>query len=93
MQNIIEKMEIARVSSKGQLVIPQDIRQKMKIKEGSLIAVASYGDMVLLKKVKKFINDEDMQSLKLVEEAWEDIEKGRYKTASLDEFLRQAREW
>ena len=93
MHKAVENMEIARVSSKGQLVIPQDIRQKMKIKEGSLIAVASYGDMVLLKKVKNFINDEDMQSLKLVEEAWEDIEKGRYKTTSLSHFMRQAREW
>ena len=89
----IEQMNIARVSSKGQLVIPQNVRQKMKLHDGSLIAVISYGNMAVLRKVKNSVSHEDMQTLKLVEEAWEDIEKGRYKTASLQEFLRQAREW
>ncbi|MBS3131366.1 AbrB/MazE/SpoVT family DNA-binding domain-containing protein [Candidatus Woesearchaeota archaeon] len=89
----IEKMGVARLSSKGQLVIPSGIRARASLKEGSMVLVASYGDMVVLKKVGKLVSDEDLESLKRVDEAWEDIEHGRYKTGSLEEFFSQAREW
>ena len=36
MEKTLNQMEIAKVSSKGQLVIPQDIRKKLNIKTGSL---------------------------------------------------------
>ena len=93
MERAIEKMKIAKLSSKGQLVIPQDMRQKMKIKEGSLIALASYGSMVVLKKVEKVVSEKDLQSLKLVDEAWNDIASGRYRKLSKKDFLKELAQW
>ena len=73
----IEQMEIAKVSSKGQLVIPQNIREKLKVKEGSMFAVASCDNTLVLKKIENPLSREDMRTMKLVEEAWKDIEKGK----------------
>jgi len=89
----IEQMEIAKVSSKGQLVIPQNIREKLKVKEGSMFAVASCDNTLVLKKIENPLSREDMRTMKLVEEAWKDIEKGRYRIATLEEFEEQARKW
>ncbi len=93
MENEIEQVEITKVSSKGQLVIPQDIRERLKIKEGSMFAVACCGGTLVLKKIENPLTKDDIRTMKLVEEAWEDIEKGRYRVASLDEFEKQARKW
>ena len=93
MQKHIENLEIAKVSSKGQLVIPQDIRIKLGIKEGNMFAVASVDNMLVLKKIESPVSEADMKTLKMVEEAWDDIKEGRYSVASLDEFEKQAEKW
>jgi len=89
----INQIEIAKVSSKGQLVIPQDIREKMHIKEGSMFAVASMDNTLVLKKIESPIGEEDMKTMKRVEEAWEDIENGRYRKLSKEDFLKELEAW
>tara|TARA_B100000700_G_C14725105_1_gene705616 strand:+ start:276 stop:515 length:240 start_codon:yes stop_codon:yes gene_type:complete len=37
------------MSSKGQVVIPEDVRKKMKLDKGTQFAVISEGDVILLK--------------------------------------------
>ena len=37
------------LSSKGQIVIPKDIRKKLKLKPGSQFVVVAEGDVVILK--------------------------------------------
>ena len=44
-------VEIIKMSSKGQIVIPQDIRAEMHASEGTLFAVVSGKDSIVLKKV------------------------------------------
>ena len=86
--------KITRMSSKGQIVIPKDIRKKIKVKTGSVFAMTTYnGDMIVLKKLDTNMKPEDLRTLKLLEEAWEDIEKGRYKVATPDEFLKEMEKW
>ncbi len=46
------EIEITRMSSKGQVVIPQDIRESMKAKEGTLFAVFGTDDTILLKRME-----------------------------------------
>lgn len=46
-------VEITRMSSKGQVVIPQDIRQEVKADEGTLFVVTSDKDTIILKKMEK----------------------------------------
>jgi len=93
MANEIKQIEIARVSSKGQLVIPQDIRGKLKIKKGNMFAIASCDDTIVLKKIESPISSEDIKTMKLVDEAWDDIAKGRYRRLSKADFLKELKEW
>ena len=46
-----EKIELGRVSSRGQICIPNDIREDMGLKEGSRILFVLADDSLLIKKV------------------------------------------
>jgi hypothetical protein len=35
----------------------------------------------------------DLKTLKLIEEAWEDIEQGRYKVYSKEAFFKELKKW
>ena len=84
--------EFTKTSSKGQIVIPSKIRKKLNIGSGSLLAVTAQDDLIILKKVSSDISSKDMMTLKLIEEAWEDIDKGKYKVRSKNEFFKEFRE-
>ncbi|MBI2110157.1 AbrB/MazE/SpoVT family DNA-binding domain-containing protein [Candidatus Woesearchaeota archaeon] len=47
----MEKLEITSMSSRGQVVIPLDIREQLGLKEGEKFIVVGEGDTVILKKV------------------------------------------
>lgn len=93
MKKTVEIPELTKASSKGQIVIPTDIRKKLNIKEGSVFAVSSKKDMIVLKKLDTRMKPEDLKTLKLLEEAWEDIEKGRYKVYSKEDFFKELKKW
>ena len=46
-----DKIEMATVSSRGQICIPNEIREEMGLKEGSKILFALTGDSLIMKKV------------------------------------------
>jgi AbrB family looped-hinge helix DNA binding protein len=48
----VRKSEVAVVSSKGQLVIPRSIREKLGIGPKTKLLVYSYRDAVILKKLE-----------------------------------------
>lgn len=96
MKNEILKQipEFTRVSSKGQLVIPQDIRRDLHIKEGDVFATTSaHNGLIIMKRIKDPIMREDLMILKEVEEAWKEIETGRSKTMSKEDFLKEIKKW
>jgi AbrB family looped-hinge helix DNA binding protein len=93
MKKQIEIPELTKASSKGQIVIPTDIRRKLKIKEGSVFAVSAKKNILVLKKLDTGMRPEDLKTLKLLEEAWEDIEKGRYKVYSKEAFFKEFKKW
>ncbi len=43
--------EVTKVTSKGQVVIPQEIRKDLGIEKGSQLVVSRLGDIVLMKKI------------------------------------------
>ena len=63
-------MEITRISSKGQIVIPQRIRNELGINQGSILAVEKMKDLVVIKKI-----DEDL--IRQFKKGLEDIKHGR----------------
>lgn len=85
--------EVAKLSLKGQIVIPVSVRRKLKIKPGSFFAVTAFKDMIVLKKLNTKLNVDDLKTLKLIEEAWKDIEEGRYKVFTKEEFFKELEKW
>lgn len=45
-------IELTKTSGKGQIVIPQKIRKKLGIKEGTRFAIYGEDDTIILKKVE-----------------------------------------
>jgi len=45
----MSQVEITTASQRGQVVIPQEIREKLKIKEGTKFAVYGSGDTIIFK--------------------------------------------
>lgn len=43
--------ETIKMSSRGQIVIPQDIREEIKASEGTIFSVVSAKDAIILKKI------------------------------------------
>jgi len=43
---------ITKVSSKGQIVIPSEIRERMNLDEGSILLVSESGDSIQMKKIE-----------------------------------------
>jgi len=85
--------ELTRASSKGQIVIPRDLRKKLGITEGSIFAISARKNMIVLRKLETGMKPEDLKTLKLLEEAWEDMEKGRYKVYSKNAFFKEFKKW
>jgi len=86
--------ELTRISSKGQLVIPNEIRRNLNIREGDVFATSSSDhDLIILKKIKNPIMKEDLIILKEIEEAWKEIEQGRSKTMKKEDFLEEIKKW
>jgi AbrB family looped-hinge helix DNA binding protein len=87
------ELEFTKISSKGQVVIPLDIRKKLSLKDGEPLSVTSKDDLIVLRKIKENMNKEDIETLKGISEAWKDIEEGRCKKMSEEEFLSEIKKW
>jgi len=68
-------MDITKITSRGQVVIPQDIREKEGLKEGEKLLVFSVSGTVMLKKVSGI---ERARS----REQFEDVLRSMWKTAA-----------
>ena len=49
----MDNFEITKLSSKGQVVLPQDIRKKLCLEEGERFFVFYDNDTVILKKIER----------------------------------------
>ncbi len=65
-------MEISKISSKGQIVIPLKWRKELKLGEGSVIGIERVDDLVVIKKI-------DTNLVNQIKRSLEDIKHGRIK--------------
>jgi len=65
-------MELTKISSKGQIVIPSKIRIELGMEEGSMLGVEKMKDMVILKKI-------DFDLVRQFKEGLKDLKSGRVK--------------
>jgi len=82
---------IAKVSTKGQIVIPNSLRRE--IQTGDEFLIVKDEKRIILKNVKDMAKDlkEDLVFAKRVEKAWQDYDKGKFVKKSKDDFLKELR--
>ena len=86
-------INITKISSKGQIVIPLDMREGLK--EGDKLIVIRNGNQIILNKAEHFDKnlEEDLEFAKRTEEAYKRHEKGDFISIDGDEFLEQMKKW
>jgi len=86
-------IEITKMSSKGQIVIPKEMRKG--IKEGEKLIIIQNGKQIILERAKDLNEnfEEDLEFARRTEEAWKRYENGEFIEMDYNEFLKQARKW
>ena len=87
------EIQLTKTSSKGQVVLPKEIREKLHIKKGTMFALQVKNKVIMLKKIDNPVLKEDLETLKRVQEAWDDIEHGRFHKTTKEEFLKELATW
>ncbi|MFA4647788.1 AbrB/MazE/SpoVT family DNA-binding domain-containing protein [Pyrococcus kukulkanii] len=67
-------MEVVKLSSKGQIVIPAKIRKELKLSKGDKLLIEREGDAIILRPVVKLSR---LRGVDKIEGASEEIEKIR----------------
>jgi AbrB family looped-hinge helix DNA binding protein len=86
-------IDVVKVSSKGQIVIPQELRKG--IKEGDKLVVIRSGDQLILKKAEDFDKNlkEDLEFARRTEEAYRRIEAGEYISVDSENLSEEMDKW
>ena len=81
------------MSSKGQVVIPREMRKDMK--EGDKIVIIRNGKQIIMKKSSDMEKnlEEDLEFARRTEEAWKRYEKGEFISLPKDKFLEELKKW
>ena len=86
-------ISITRMSSKGQIVIPLEMREN--IKEGEKLVLIKNKNQIILKKASEMDKSlaEDLEFARRTEEAYNRYEKGAYISMPADKFLEELKKW
>jgi AbrB family looped-hinge helix DNA binding protein len=88
-------MDIAltKMSSKGQVVIPAEMRKN--IIEGEKLVIIQNKDQFIMKKASKMEKNliEDIEFAKKTQEAWKRYDKGKFKSMNKKDFLAELKKW
>ena len=88
-------MEIAitTMSSKGQIVIPKEMRSR--IKEGEKIVILERDGQFVLKLARNLDKNfkDDLEFARRTEESYQRHEAGDFKVKSSKEFLKELKQW
>mgnify|MGYP001617074702 CR=1 FL=1 len=87
------EFDITKISSKGQVVIPQEVRDRLALKNGQVFAVSTKDNLIVLKKVDNNLEREELETLNEIKEAWREIKAGKCRKVSKEEFLKNIKEW
>ena len=87
------EIDTATISSKGQIVIPANMRKD--IKEGDKFLIIKDKSSFLLKRAddldEKF--KDDLEFARRTEEAWERHDKGEFKRMEFEDFIKEMKKW
>ena len=84
---------ITKMSSKGQIVIPAEMRKGFQ--EGEKLLLIQTDEQLIMKKASKLDRTlkEDLEFAKRTEEAWKRIEEGKGIKMDFDSFISEMKKW
>ena len=82
---------IAKVSTKGQIVIPTSLRDD--VDAGDEFLMIKDDGRIILKSMKSLASNlqEDLAFAEEVEKAWQEYDKGKFQRKSKEDFLKELR--
>ena len=83
-------MEITKLSTKGQIVIPESLRKGLQI--GTPFVVSKQEGLIVLKEVKG-LTKQEMEEMKELDKIWGEIDSGNCKSYTEEEFFKKMKEW
>lgn len=83
-------MEITKLSTKGQIVIPESMRKDLEV--GSAFRVMKKGNLIVLKGIEGF-NKEEVEEMEELDKIWKEIDSGKCESYSVDDFFKKLKEW
>jgi len=83
-------MEITKLSTKGQVVIPEKIRVDIEVE--TPFTVTKKDDLIILKRVKG-LTEMEKNEIKELNNIWKDIDSGKGITQSKQDFLKEMDAW
>ena len=89
----MKDISITRLSSKGQIVIPKEMRKDFK--EGDKILLIKGEGRIVLKKASKMDEqlEEDLEFARRTEEAWKRIKTGEYISVDSKNLAEEMMKW
>ena len=83
-------MEITKLSTKGQVVIPEEIRKGIEI--GTPFTVTKKDNLIILKRVEG-LTEKEKKEMEELNKIWKDIDAGKCEIYSEKEFFKKMKEW
>lgn len=81
------------ISSKGQIVIPSKMRKKLDIRDGNIFVITEKKGLIVLKKMNQHLDQDDIETLKSINDAWKEIESGKSGKAKPAKFFAEFAKW
>ena len=83
-------MEITKLSTKGQIVIPESLRKGLQT--GTPFVVSRQEELIVLKEVKD-LTKEEVREMKELDKIWKEIDEGKGTTMDVEDFLKDMETW
>lgn len=93
------EMEISKVGERGQIVIPRDFRNELKVRPGEKFVVVKADNKLIFQQMSKLKSEtitqlkEDLVDMKLAEEKFKELEEGKVNSYTEKKFLERMKKW
>ena len=82
-------LELTRLSERGQVVIPTELRRTMNLREGERFIVMGLGDTIVLRKLE--LSQERLMLKQLIRESREKAKKRGFSEAEIEKLIQETR--
>ena len=83
-------MELTRLSERGQIVIPTELRKSMNLKEGERFIIMGVGDTIVLRKLE--LSEERLRLKRLIRESRKKTKKrGGFDESEIAKLIQETR--